>query len=296
MSWQARPQRQGEPKSISLVAAIWVLSLLGCWDTTTQTTCSTDQECPTGYFCDSASRLCQRTIDTPLPDASTDAATQAHETLCSDGVDDDGDELIDCADPDCQGAQCELIGGCQSATCSGGICTANAVVAAPDYTPCADSTTEEGFCSQGGCTQCVAGSESNPAACSDGLDDDCDGHYDCQDPDCDGVACAAGGVCTATLCQPAPCDPFNQNCLPDLSIGCFPSAGAPPTCGPAGFGEPGASCNIDADCQRGSVCLACPALADALACRAICDVTNRSSCNLEAVCVALHGDVGFCCE
>jgi hypothetical protein len=88
------------------------------------------------------------------------------EENCFDGLDDDGDTLIDCADPDCEGA-------------AGGLC----------------STGLPGICGAGTET-CAAGSEicaapdpstEGPAgdpSCDDGLDNDCDGVGDAADPDC----------------------------------------------------------------------------------------------------------------
>jgi hypothetical protein len=40
------------------------------------------------------------------------------------------------------------------------------------------------------------------AACSDGVDDDCDGQVDCADSDCNKAACGAGMTCTAGGCVP----------------------------------------------------------------------------------------------
>jgi hypothetical protein len=63
---------------------------------------------------------------------------------CDNGIDDDGDVFVDCADPDCQ-----AVGKCAT-------------------------------CLQGG----PAKAEFGVGACTDGLDDDCDGKTDCQDDDC----------------------------------------------------------------------------------------------------------------
>jgi hypothetical protein len=63
---------------------------------------------------------------------------------CFDGKDNDGDQLADCADPDCLSTS-------RCARCNGGL----------DPEP-----------------------ELGPTRCSDGLDNDCDGMTDCADPDC----------------------------------------------------------------------------------------------------------------
>jgi len=72
---------------------------------------------------------------------------------CANGVDDDGDTLVDCADPDCQG---DL--------------DADGYVAAPCGGDCNDNDAAV-----------------NPAAtelCTNAKDDECDGLVDCADPDC----------------------------------------------------------------------------------------------------------------
>ncbi len=64
--------------------------------------------------------------------------------VCGDGIDNDGDVYVDCADPDCT-----TVGNC--ATCNGG---------GP------------------------AEAEFQPSRCTDGQDNDCDGTSDCGDTDC----------------------------------------------------------------------------------------------------------------
>jgi len=88
------------------------------------------------------------------------------EESCFDGLDDDDDELVDCADPDCDGA-------------TGGAC----------------DTGLPGMCSSGtrtcseGLELCIpnSGSDEGPfgdSTCSDDIDNDCDGLVDGGDPDC----------------------------------------------------------------------------------------------------------------
>ncbi len=64
--------------------------------------------------------------------------------ICDDGIDNDGDHLVDCADPDCVNAP-------NCFKCNGG----------KDPEP-----------------------EMGEEKCSDGIDNDCDGLIDCADPDC----------------------------------------------------------------------------------------------------------------
>jgi predicted MPP superfamily phosphohydrolase len=92
--------------------------------------------------------------------------------VCSDGIDNDCDELIDCADSDCNSDP--ACTGCGNGTCESDEdqCTCPADCGAPPEF------------------------ETN---CSDGLDEDCDGWADCSDPtgECDSdPACLCGnGTC-----------------------------------------------------------------------------------------------------
>ena len=101
---------------------------------------------------------------------------QVAEASCSDLLDNDCDGLVDCADSNCLGLSCSSTGK----TCS------------------ATSTT--------GCT-CPGTQAAAETSCSDGLDNDCDGLRDCNDPDCNGKQCNSGNanyICTSgagSICQ-----------------------------------------------------------------------------------------------
>ena len=85
----------------------------------------------------------------------------AEEVECFDGIDNDEDGLTDCEDPDCDRAQ--------NGTCDTGL---------------------PGICRPGtlicvaGSEQCVPNSDPLPEICDNGVDDDCDGLTDGEDPDC----------------------------------------------------------------------------------------------------------------
>jgi hypothetical protein len=68
--------------------------------------------------------------------------------VCTGGSDEDGDGLVDCADPNCGGVTC----GPDGLVCFAGRCA------------CPGGTSE--------------------TDCDDDYDNDCDGLVDCQDPDC----------------------------------------------------------------------------------------------------------------
>jgi hypothetical protein len=88
------------------------------------------------------------------------------EIQCFDGVDDEGDGLTDCADPDCSDATGPTCDTGNAGICAAGTrtCTAGAEVCAQDAIPLEESLPAEN--------------------CADGLDNDCDGLTDAADPDC----------------------------------------------------------------------------------------------------------------
>ncbi len=120
---------------------------------------------------------------------------------CSDGIDNDCDGKKDCADPSCTG----FTRSCTVQTCSG---------------------TQSWTCSTASWSACAIDPllEATIAACSDGLDNDCDGKKDCQDPDCLNIKqgcgvdiCAAGvktwlcNVNLFSLCVPYVSVPENSD-------------------------------------------------------------------------------------
>ncbi len=102
---------------------------------------------------------------------------------CSNRIDDDGDGLVDCDDPDCTGLLwCAEVTG---TACSDGEDNDDDGAIDCDDTDCA------------GLASCVPVGEVTAAACSNGNDDDGDGDQDCDDEDCRGfVFCAPGAVDT----------------------------------------------------------------------------------------------------
>lgn len=182
------------------------------------------------------------------------------EVRCDDGVDDDGDKLEDCADPDCDAQRCSDGNACtEDERCAGAVCkggspkacntppaecfsgvgTCEPASGACSYTPTPGASCSGGECRvDGGC-----GPSEQGAACANGIDDDGDSLKDCADPSCtdqscsDGNACTSGevcggGACTAgvsKVCPPAPtcfgagaCVPADGGCVyaPTPGVAC----------------------------------------------------------------------------
>ncbi len=120
--------------------------------------CANQADCGPGWMC--IGGFCE-----PTPDA-------AGGEICDNAVDDDGDLLADCRDPDCGEASCDDQNECTIDSCElDGRCARTNVI---DDTPCGT-----------GCG-CLAG-EPTERACGNGDDDDGDGLIDCDDPDCPGT-------------------------------------------------------------------------------------------------------------
>ncbi|MGA0173526.1 MAG: S8 family serine peptidase, partial [Phycisphaerales bacterium] len=120
-----------------------------------------------------------------------DSCTPVQE-ICDNGIDDDGDGLIDCDDPDCaafpgctksgfcgdpqSGDCCEENGTpfCSDAVCCEAVCAADAFCCATEW---------DQICAERAATICDACAP--PAElCDNGIDDDGDDLVDCDDPDC----------------------------------------------------------------------------------------------------------------
>lgn len=100
--------------------------------------------------------------------------------VCDNGLDDDGDHYVDCADPDCAS-----VGKCKN-------------------------------CANGG----PPSAEFGPGSCADGVDNDCDGKADCLDDDCSAsdyyVTECCDGIDTNGNGTP---DDFNCRCASDNECG-----------------------------------------------------------------------------
>ncbi len=106
--------------------------------------------------------------------ADLDSCSVVAEGNCFNGIDDNGDGLIDCADPTCA----NVTG--PATTCGVGVCAATGNLVCTNGQQ-ADTCTPGSPVTEG---------PAGTATCQDGLDNDCDGLADANDPDC-----AAAEIC-----------------------------------------------------------------------------------------------------
>ncbi|MBS2025986.1 MAG: hypothetical protein JST92_26605, partial [Deltaproteobacteria bacterium] len=153
------------------------------------------------------------------------------EVRCDNGLDDDGDHLTDCADPDCAGLRCDQVGGtCQSGQCVHETNCSNGVD--DDHngkTDCADPACTGQRCAGNGI--CTVAGACVKEICDNGIDDNGDGKIDCQDS----LACPPPVAGTGLPIQEACCGVKWADLLGDVANcgGCGNDcrAGHDATCG-----------------------------------------------------------------
>ncbi len=138
--------------------------------------------------------------------AETSGVALGTET-CTDGIDNDGDGSVDCADTDCSNKTCNDHNVCTTVdTCSGGVCVGGPALTCDDGNVC---TTDS--CNPA--TGCVHAN--NTASCSDGLY--CNGTDTCSGGSCSvhtGNPCSGGPVCNNT------CNEAADNCYTSSGTAC----------------------------------------------------------------------------
>ncbi len=201
--------------------------------------------------------------------AFPDGSLLATEIYCDDGVDQDGDGMLDCADLDCSGVACDSMGSyCIGGTCGG--CAGEAVETdcgdgadedCDGMTDCADDDCDGAVCGPGdvvcggGACPCVSGFVER--LCGDAADDDCDSLVDCADPDCEGRACAEGGlVCVSGACTCTAsiefCNDTDEDCDGVVDDGCPSSIATCCATSAGSFGSTSGSVFSD-PCPTGTV-------------------------------------------
>ena len=186
--------------------------------------------------------------------SSCDVATT--ETICSDAIDNDGDTLTDCADPDCASQLgpngltcCSVVNDCPNGECSVESCVANECTnidrPAGDGTEC------------GGCEACdIAGGSCIPITADEG--NGCIGECtSCVAGSCDIRSSNDFTECTSSCNS---CDGIGANCVPDTF-----TEGA--LCAdPGKYCDNGVCCNdinsdnvcdqcqVDQECNDGKLC------------------------------------------
>ena len=251
-----------------LLAGVSGCSLLVQFDPETQP-CDSAGACGVGYFCSDAG-LCHST-DGGLgaPDSGgTDGSTcTSRETSCADGVDNDCDNLKDCADSDCNGLGCDDRAACTTGeTCGAGVCQRGTPMACntppnacqgaagsclPDAGRCVYPTRADGsFCGT------VATSQSSRY---------CSGT--CIDISVNSANCGGCGLACAT----------SQTCQPLERSACLtPEPGTTSgrcTCGMAGVACPGGqTCSTASTCRPSANTQCAPggSLGDGGVCGAYC--------------------------
>ncbi|MBI2486398.1 MAG: hypothetical protein HYW01_05470 [Deltaproteobacteria bacterium] len=143
---------------------------------------------------------------TPTPTPSpTPTPTPPPLENCFDGIDNDGDNLTDCADPECegqigpQGQICEI----PEVTCNDG-----ADNDGDNLTDCADPSCVGQV---GGCVELC---EQPEETCYDRFDNDGDGRQDCTDTDCEGQRGPQEQLCE--IPEQTTCDDDSDNDGDDL--------------------------------------------------------------------------------
>ncbi len=134
-------------------------------------------------------------VDCADPDCKALPACAPME-ICNNGIDDDGDMNVDCADTDCDTKSC----GANGLACSMNMCVCPGGL---KETTCDDMMDNDcdgkADCMDADCAAfpaCIP-----PEICNNNVDDDGDMMTDCADADCDTKACGANGLaCSMGMC------------------------------------------------------------------------------------------------
>lgn len=185
------------------------VGLAGCPDEKRSTGCGNGllgvgEDCDCGTDPDNLPAGCPAVNGAPEANCTVECTVVVHEN-CDNGVDDDEDGLVDCADEDCdQHVRCLPESLCNDRLdndgdghidCEDPDCT-NLPVCEPEDCANGEDDNEDGYtdCQD---AQCVGVAECEGVeVCWGGVDDDGDGYTDCDDDDCLGES-----VCEAEDCS-----------------------------------------------------------------------------------------------
>jgi hypothetical protein len=231
--------------------------------------CAVDADCRPGYTCQDM-------------DIGSPFCWEAPE-VCANGVDDDGDTLVDCMDQDCQNdPACPEV--CDNGIDDNGNGSIDCEDWACQYEVACSEVCDNGIddngngsidCEDWGCYADPGCPENDAAKCSNGYDDDGDTLVDCEDAtDCKALAvCQPGAGPAGSPCLSASACSANNNdplCFTEATYGLL-GGYCSEFCGPAlndcapgslclsYFFQSGAGfcadiCAVDADCRPGYTC------------------------------------------
>lgn len=155
-----------------------------------------DTDCAAGERCD-ATLGC--VLATGVPDTDAGAPTDACpsvELACTNGVDDDCDDAIDCGDTDCDGATCDDGLVCTTTDrCTGAGCEGTPLDC-DDGVACTVDACGEPM----GCTHVA-----DDSRCTAMTGGHCDAALDCQYPTCTTASCTPSDACDVAACVGSAC-------------------------------------------------------------------------------------------
>lgn len=143
--------------------------------------CDLAADCGDGFDCAAGSCVKQSDGGSVIDSGE---ATDAADEICDNSVDDDGDDLVDCQDPQCGVATCD-----DNNPCTNNLCLVDG--------RCSNTAVTDGTSCGVGCG--CSGGLRTETTCNDLADNDGDSLVDCNDLDCprcsNGTMCCANGSC-----------------------------------------------------------------------------------------------------
>jgi hypothetical protein len=256
------------------------------------------------FFARNDDGTCPASVDATVGEACED---------CTDGIDNDGDGLVDCADPDCRPT---ASAGSNVSICVGAstTLTASAIGGTTPYTfawsnglgagatktvsPAATTTYTVTVTGASGCTstaQLTVTVTTCAENCTDGIDNDGDGLTDCADPDCAATAAPQLNDDVFTTCPGA--GPYGN--LVSINDGNLVNPTftivAPPAKGSVVINNFGAFNYIPADSQCGSVSFTYRTC-NASGCCATATATINIGDNLPPTLLNVPADIDISCD